>query len=88
VAASSPSSGPAFPVRVHVRNVAFTLLSVAIVILLLQLMQSVLIPFVLAALLFYALDPAVDWLQKARVPRSIGAAFTLLTAVAWLASRC
>ena len=40
-----------------------------------------LIPFVLGALLFYALDPAVDWLQKLRVPRAIGAALMLLIVV-------
>jgi predicted PurR-regulated permease PerM len=66
---------------IHVRNIAFTLVSVAIVILLLQLMQPVLIPFVVGALLFYALDPAVDWLQKRRVPRVIGAALMLLIVV-------
>ena len=59
-------------------NVAFTLISVAIVVLLLQLMQSVVIPFVLGGLLFYALDPAVDRLQKMRLPRVLGAAAMLL----------
>ncbi len=63
------------------RHVAFTLLSVAIVILLLQLMRPVLIPFVVGGLLFYALDPAVDWLQKKRVPRFIGAALMLALVV-------
>ena len=41
-------------------------------------MQSVLIPFVLGGLLFYALDPAVDRLQKMRLPRVPGAAAMLL----------
>lgn len=45
----------------------------ASVILLLQFMQ-VILPLVLGALLFYALDPAVDRSQKRRVPRRIGAA--------------
>jgi predicted PurR-regulated permease PerM len=66
---------------IQVRNVAFTLLSIAIVILLLQFMQSVLLPLVLGALLFYALDPAVDRLQTLRVPRSIGAALMLFLVV-------
>jgi len=66
----------------HVRNVAFTLLSIGVVILLLQFMQSVLIPLVLAALLFYALDPAVDWFQKHHVPRVLGAALMLATVIA------
>jgi predicted PurR-regulated permease PerM len=62
-------------------TIALTLVSVTTVILLLQLMQPVLIPFVLSALLFYALDPAVDWLQKRRIPRAIGAALMLVVAV-------
>lgn len=68
---------PAVASSVHVRNIAFTLISVAIVVLLLQFMQPVLLPLVLAALLFYALDRPVDWLQKRRVPRAIGAAIML-----------
>ena len=52
--------------------------SIGIVILLLQFMQPVLIPLVLGALLFYALDPAVDWLERTHVPRAIGAALMLL----------
>jgi predicted PurR-regulated permease PerM len=67
---------------VKVRNVAFTLLSVAIVVLLLQFMQPVLLPLVLGALLFYALDPAVDRLQRLHVPRAIGAALMLFLVVA------
>lgn len=51
---------------IQMRNVAFTLLSIAIVILLLQYMQPVLLPLVLSALLFYALGPAVDRLQSVR----------------------
>jgi len=67
---------------VHVRDLTFTLLSIAIGILLLQLMRPVLIPFVLGALLFYALDPAVDWLHRQRVPRAVGAAGMLMLVVA------
>ena len=67
---------------VHVRNVAFTLVSIAIVILLLQYMQPVLLPLVLGGLLFYALDPAVDRLQTLRVPRAIGAAVMLFVVIA------
>jgi predicted PurR-regulated permease PerM len=74
---ASPVSPP-----MHVRNLAFTLISVAIVVLLLQYMQSVLLPLVLAGLLFYALDRPVDWLQKRRVPRAIGAAVMLFTVIA------
>ena len=61
-----------------VQHVALALVAVAVVILLLQLMRSVLIPFFLGALLFYALDPAVDWMEKRHVPRALGAALMLL----------
>ena len=44
-------------------------------------MQPVLLPLVLGGLLFYALAPAVDRLQKMRVPRAIGAALTLCLVV-------
>jgi len=82
--AGSPDTGggPSIDTEVRVRNIAFTLLSAAIVILLLQYMQPVLLPLVLAGLLFYALDPAVDRLQKMRVPRAIGAALMLLIVIA------
>jgi predicted PurR-regulated permease PerM len=69
------------PPSVNVQTLAFTLISVAIVILLLQFMQPVLLPLVLAGLLFYALDRPVDWLQKQRVPRAIGAAAMMLMVI-------
>jgi predicted PurR-regulated permease PerM len=81
--ADSPTTEPVVPSSpIHVRNIAFTLLSVAIVILLLQFMQSVLIPFVVAGLLFYALDAPVDWLQKKQIPRAVGAGVLLFVVVA------
>src|ERR1044072_7554347 len=82
IADSPPTAaGPSVDTSIRVRNIAFTLLSVAIVVLLLQFMQPVLLPLVLGGLLFYALDPAVDRLQKLRVPRSIGAAMMLFVVV-------
>jgi predicted PurR-regulated permease PerM len=39
---------------------------------LLYLSKSVLVPLTIAALLAYAFDPAVDFLEKRRVPRSLG----------------
>jgi predicted PurR-regulated permease PerM len=62
---------------VDVRSVALTVLAVAAAILLVRYMQSVLIPFVLAGLVFYALDPLVDRLQALRVPRALGAALAI-----------
>jgi predicted PurR-regulated permease PerM len=72
---------PAGPEIVRVRNIAFTLISVAIVILLLQHMRPVFLPLVMGGLLFYALDPAVDRLQKWHVPRALGAALMLFIVI-------
>lgn len=69
------------PATVQVRNVAFTLVSVSVVTLMLQYMQPVFLPLVLAGLLFYALDPAVDRLQKWRLPRAVGAALMLVMVI-------
>jgi predicted PurR-regulated permease PerM len=65
----------------RVRHLALTLLAAGLVIALLQMMRPVLIPFFLGALLFYALDPAVDWLERWRVPRAVGAALMLVIVV-------
>jgi predicted PurR-regulated permease PerM len=65
-------------VSITLAKAAYTLLTVGIVILLLQFMQPVLIPLVLGALLFYTLDPSVDWLERYHVPRAIGAALMLV----------
>jgi len=66
---------------VEVRGLTLTAISVAVVVVLLQFMQSILIPFVLAGLLFYALDPLVDALEQRRLPRAIGAGLILMLVV-------
>lgn len=58
-------------------NLALAVLAVAAAILMAQYMRDVLIPFVLAGLLFYALDPLVDRLERWRVPRSLGAGLAI-----------
>ncbi len=63
---------------VDVRNVALSVIAGVALVLFLQYAQAVLIPVVLATLLFYALDPIVDRLQAIRVPRALGAAVVLL----------
>lgn len=72
------------PVRVDVRSVSLTILAAAAVLAILDLAQSVIIPFVVSGLLFYALDPIVDALQRWRVPRGLGAALVLLLLIAGL----
>ena len=74
------------PPPVNVRNVALSVIAVAAAIVLMRYMQEVLIPLALATLLFYALDPIVDRLQRWRVPRAAGAALALALAVGSVAS--
>jgi len=62
---------------VDARGVAITLIAVGSAILLAQYMQSVLIPFILAGLVFYALDPLVDRLERHHVPRALGAGLAI-----------
>ena len=62
------------PFRVHmpvdVRSVSLSIIAVGVVVAMLQLAQEVIIPFVVSGLLFYALDPIVDWMQRWRLPRA------------------
>lgn len=62
-------------------NVALTVLAVAAVIVLLRYMAAVVIPLVIGGLLFYALDPVVDRLERWRIPRAFAAMVVLLTVV-------
>jgi predicted PurR-regulated permease PerM len=61
-----------------------TLLGIAAAVLLARYMQDVLIPFVLAGLVFYALDPFVDRLEQWRIPRTLGAALVIALVVGTL----
>jgi predicted PurR-regulated permease PerM len=65
------------PTVVDAKGIALTVLAVAAAIVLARYMQQVLIPFVLAGLVFYALDPLVSVLQRVHVPRVIGAGLAL-----------
>lgn len=63
---------------VDVRNIALTVIAAVGLVLFLQYAQAVLIPVVLGTLIFYALDPVVDTLERWRIPRAIGAALVLI----------
>ena len=66
---------------VDVRNLSITVIAVLGGILLLQLMQSVLIPIVLGILISYALSPIVKSLAKIHVPRVLGALVAVVVLV-------
>ena len=75
-----PPSEPTSPLARQRPGV--TILAVCALIFLLKYMQDVFIPLILSGLIFYALDPVVDALQRWRVPRAIGAALVLITVAA------
>ena len=60
-------------------SLGISIIAAIAVLLFLRYAQEVFIPLVLAGLLFYALGPVVDWLQRLKVPRGLGAALVLLT---------
>ena len=59
------------------RHVALWLLVAGGAIVFLRWAAEAVVPFVLSGILFYALDPAVDAMQRRRIPRVIGAALML-----------
>ena len=71
---------------VDVRSVALSILAGAATIMLLRYMQDVFIPLVLGGLLFYALDPFVDRLERLKVPRAVAAGAVLFLLVGATAS--
>jgi predicted PurR-regulated permease PerM len=87
IVVQQPSEGNGEPeplvirMPVDIRSVALTVIAGLGLVLFLQYAQPVIIPIVLGMLTFYALDPIVDWLQKWRIHRAVGAALVLLTLV-------
>lgn len=59
------------------QHVAAWLLAAAAAILFMRYAAEFIVPFVLSGMLFYALDPAVDALQRWRIPRWLGALLML-----------
>ena len=63
--------------EIDARTAALLVLAAGVTIFLLEYMQALLAPLAFGLLMFYALDPAVDALERARLPRWIGAALML-----------
>jgi len=59
------------------RTAALIVIALGVTVFLLQHMQALLAPFAFGLLLFYALDPFVDWMERIKIPRWIGAALAL-----------
>ena len=67
--------------KVPVTNIPLLLLTFFASIFILNWAQPVLIPLVLGLIVFYALSPLVDRLEKLRIPRALSAAVLLLLVV-------
>jgi predicted PurR-regulated permease PerM len=63
------------------RTISLVIIAAGVTIFLLQQMQALFAPLAFGVLLFYALDPIVDFLEEIRIPRWIGAAVTLLLTI-------
>ena len=63
--------------RRNARTTSLIVIALGVTVFLLQYMQALFAPLAFGLLLFYALDPAVDALERARVPRWIGAALVM-----------
>lgn len=75
IAPSLPSEAP----RRDGRSTSLAIIAVVAVVVLLKYAQEVFIPLVLSGLLFHALNPVVEWLQRMKIPRALGAAVVVLT---------
>jgi predicted PurR-regulated permease PerM len=75
-AAADPSDEPAVT-GLDARTTALVIIALGVTIFLLHFMSALLAPVAFGLLLFYALDPAVDGLERARVPRALAAALVL-----------
>ena len=82
---SAVNEAPAPRSKPSRRSLGVSVLAIIAVIFLLKYAQDVFIPLVLAGLLFYALDPAVDRLQKIKVPRALASALVLLSLLGGIA---
>jgi len=63
---------------VDVRSAALTIVAALAIVTVLRAAAAMIIPIVLGILISYALDPAVAWLERRHVPRSVSAAILLL----------
>ena len=74
---SEPEPTPSVFEGFNASTVSLVVIAVGVIIFLLQYMQALFAPLAFGLLLFYALDPAVDSMERFRVPRWIGSALAL-----------
>jgi predicted PurR-regulated permease PerM len=69
---------------VDVRSMALVVLTVLAMLAVLRWASPVFIPFMIGLMFSYALSPAVDWMQRKRIPRAIGAGVLMVAIITGL----
>ena len=75
-----PDVGPP-PRALWRRNRSLHVIAFCVVIVMMQFAAPLLLPIVLSLMLFYMLDPVVDWLQRWHVPRLVGSMAAVLALI-------
>ena len=70
---TSPTEAEVPTGEINWRGTALAIITIAVSIALLRYMQEVFVPLAIGTLLFYALAPLVDGMERWRLPRSLGA---------------
>jgi predicted PurR-regulated permease PerM len=78
----TPADSNQLQVPVDIRSASLFVLATVACIFVLKQMQPVVVPIVLGALLFYALAPVVDWLNRWHVPRGLAASLVMVSLLA------
>jgi predicted PurR-regulated permease PerM len=71
-------------VPVDIRSVSLFVLAIVTCVFMLKQMHDVVVPIVLGALIFYALAPAVDWMVRHHIPRTLAATIMMLALIGGL----
>ena len=72
------SETPPPPVPARMQNTSLRVIALCAVILLLRYAQAFFVPIVFSVLISYALNPAVNWTTRWKIPRALGSAIVLL----------
>jgi predicted PurR-regulated permease PerM len=78
---ANESESVAMRVPVDIRSVSLFVIATVACVFMLKQMNEVVVPIVLGALIFYALAPAVEWMVRHRVPRTLAAIIMMLALI-------
>jgi predicted PurR-regulated permease PerM len=78
------SASASLRVPLDIRSVSLFVLATVACVFMLKQLHDVVVPIVLSALIFYALVPAVEWMVRHRVPRTIAAILMMFALVGGL----